>query len=372
MIDSACFWASEYKLGGFRFDLMGLHDLDTMDKLAANLHQNVSEYVTVYGEPWSGGTSTMSDSISAKQANLSKYGEYGCFNDKMRDGLIKGGLNSADKKGWITATNFAKKTILRSKFESLKGTIYVCNEDGSFTLVADDAEFDAFTTYYVLDPTKVASNMTDIINGISGRVLTTYSNDPSQCVNYVTCHDNYTLYDRIKATGTTHEGTIKDMAMLANSVVFTSQGISFMLAGEELLRTKNGNSNSYNASYEINELDYALKVKHLDMFANYQKLIALKKSGTVFSLDKEACEALNTAITVSEDSGMISYKITSGSKEYYIVHANGIMAEDTDRTVDLTGYSVYLDTIGTYEAGHTFDGSVVVGQYQSIIAYKNL
>jgi hypothetical protein len=115
--------------------------------------------------------------------------------------------------------------------------------------------------------------MTNLKGGIQGYTISGVTKlDPDKTVNYVTCHDNYTLYDRIKAAKITDEDTVKKMAMLANSVVFTSQGVSFMLAGEEFLRTKGGNENSYDASYKVNELDYSLKIKNMDMFENYDNL----------------------------------------------------------------------------------------------------
>ncbi|MDE7161910.1 MAG: hypothetical protein K2N65_04025, partial [Anaeroplasmataceae bacterium] len=102
MKDSTEFLAREYKLGGFRFDLMGVHDVETMNQLADNLHTNVNQAITVYGEPWAGGTIGLLGADPANQSNLNKYVGYGAFNDKMRDALIKGGLSGVDEKGWIT------------------------------------------------------------------------------------------------------------------------------------------------------------------------------------------------------------------------------------------------------------------------------
>lgn len=324
MIDSAEFWAAEYKLGGFRFDLMGLHDVETMNQLTKNLHEKVDSTITVYGEPWAGGTSALaSPHVGAMQVNMNQYEGYGCFNDKMRDGLIKGGLNSVTAKGWITNNQ-----------------------------------------------TKDSTDIPDIVAGIQGQVLKSNNVlEPEKCVNYVTCHDNYTLYDRIKAAGIEDEDVTKKMAMLANSIVLTSQGTAFLLAGEEFLRTKGGNENSYNASYEVNELNYALKVQHKDMFENYKKLISLNTSTNLFSKSSEDCQ--NIEITVNEESNLIVYSLvdTISNREYKIIHSNGFVGE-LSKVVDLAGYNLYLDTLNTENL--VLNGTTNIKEYQTIIAYKAL
>ena len=322
MIDSTEFWASEYKLGGFRFDLMALHDVETMNQLAQNLHENVSPYITVYGEPWTGGTSAMStDSKPANQANMNLFEGYGCFNDKMRDALIKGGLSGVGEKGWITNASSVN-----------------------------------------------SSDVMNIKSGIIGLELAGNAKlEAEKCINYVTCHDNYTLYDRIKAAGITDAATIKKMAMLANSVVFTSQGVSFMLAGEEFLRTKGGNENSYDASYKVNELDYSLKVKHYDMFENYQKLIAIKQNSNLLGISNDECRQIT--VNTNSNGSLIYYTLTdkAANVQYIIVHSNGVNA--SDKKVNLEGYTLYLDTLNS---GLELTQNTVISNYQTIIAYKNI
>lgn len=320
MMDSTEFWVSEYKLGGFRFDLMGIHDVETMNLLSANLHENVSEHVVVYGEPWAAGTIALPGEYTpATQINMNKYEGYGCFNDKIRDALIKGGLSAPTEKGWITNTTSA-------------------------------------------------GSISDIISGIQGVIVSgNIKTEPEKCINYVTCHDNYTLYDRIKASGITDDATIKKMAMLSNSIVFTSQGVSFMLAGEEFLRTKDGNENSYNASYKINELNYELKVDNIDMFNNYKKLISLKQNGNIFNQTSATFNRVE--VTANANNSMISYKIVDQetNKEYIIIHSNGVSGT---KTANLAGYQLYLDTLNV--TGLSLTESTTIQDYQTIIAYKQL
>ena len=333
MIDSVCFWAKEYKLGGFRFDLMGLHDIETMDMLTAAL-KKINPSIIVYGEPWTGGTTPLGSELQAKQSNANKFDGYGQFNDQLRDALIKGGLSKASEKGWATG----------------------------------------------------GASTTNIVNGLMGYTGGNIK-DLYKTVNYVTCHDNYTLHDRIIATeqfGTATEvfsgaiqlteeqqTTIKRMAMLANSVVFSSNGVNFMLAGEEFLRSKAAGGavgdqvhNSYNASYKVNELDYSLKIANVDMFTNYQALIAFKQMFVKdFGLNSNEAVTSKYSATIVNNVIVITISANNG-KTWKVVHANGSVAADA--TVDLAGYNLYLSTWGNV----TLSANTSIKAYQTIIASK--
>ena len=315
MIDSTEFWAKEYKLGGFRFDLMGVHDVETMNLLSANLHENVSEYITVYGEPWTGGTIALG-TRPANQGNIKYFEGFGQFNDKIRDSLIKGGLAAASDTGWVSGN---------------------------------------------------VANINELTNGIKG-ITSAANTNPNSSVAYVTCHDNYTLYDRLKVANVGSDSVIKKQAMLANSVVFTSQGITFMLAGEEMLRTKGGDSNSYNSGYEVNKIDYALKVKHLDMFENYKKLIALKQNVNLFGKTAEEI-ATDVVVTTNTEKSLVTIKVTDNVNkvEYIICHSNG---NSGNKVVDLSGYTLYLDTLNIN--GFTLTASTTIQSFQTVIAYKSI
>ena len=317
MIDSATFWAKEYKLGGFRFDLMALHDMDTMASLTAAC-QKVNPGIVIYGEPWNGGSSPLPTREAANQDNADKFIGYGCFNDRIRDGLISGGLNSKTSKGWAT---------------NLTG--------GSIT------------------------SGNDVIRGLRGNQKG--SSDPDKAVTYASCHDNYTLYDRAKAAHGTSlsEEDAKKMAMLAQSVVMTSQGTSFMLAGEEMLRTKGGDDNSYKSSYKVNELDYALKVAHPDLFANYQKLIGLKQDLPGLHLGE--ADARKLVVNNSDDYTLISYDIVGvDGKTYRVAHANGAYKGADSGNVDFEGYTLELATVSSPSLGK----QTVLAPFQTIVAYK--
>ena len=329
MIDSVKFWASEYKLGGFRFDLMGLHDLETMNQLTAEL-KKINPDIVVYGEPWDLATAT--DAKMAKQTNGNDFVGFGQFNDKMRDALIKGGLSDAKEKGWATGT------------------------------------------------TANAGDANAIVDGLRGITASSPKiTDPSKTVNYVTCHDNYTLWDRIWAVGYSKEQDryvtmARQMAVLANSVVMTSNGVSFMLAGEEFLRSKQelgakGDAihNSYESSYKINELDYSRKITYAKEFETYKKLVEFKTQKLGLKISEITDQ--NYTAQVSNNNAMITVNIkSSDGTQWRIVYTN--YAAGTSATANLDGYSVYLDTLGTYAADTALTAETAVARLQVIIAYK--
>lgn len=341
MEDSTQFWLKEYKLGGFRFDLMALHDLDTMNELTAKLKE-INPKVCVYGEPWTGGSTTLAAAKQASQANLAKYEGYGQFNDGMRDGLVKSGMSAFGDSGFVMNS---------------------------------------------------PANVQNIASGIIGRTHTNSSyatTDPDKTVNYVSCHDNFTLYDRFTAYAETNGVTLDDstkekMNVLANSFVFTSQGTSFMLAGEEMLRSKGKDltvaHNSYNATDEVNQLDYSNLVKYPEMNAAYKKLIALKQDSSAFHLGAEQVKALPIyksagmmKITASDNHEFIyEFPVTDEGKtvgSVKVVHANAGEEGKKLDPVDFEGYELYLDTLSPESSSLGLSSSTPVKPYQTIIGVK--
>lgn len=312
MKDSTAFLASEYKLGGYRFDLMGLHDLDTMNELVSNL-KTVNENIVVYGEPWTAGTTTLPSSKQSVQANGNKYEGFGQFNDQMRDALIKGGLSSDEQVGWVTS-----------------------NQAGT------------------------SSDVSKIISGVKGITQAGVSiTDPDKTVNYVTCHDNYTLYDRIHAAGVSEN--VDKMATLANAVVLTSQGTTFILAGEEILRSKQGDKNSYESGYEINEIDYSRKITYQDVFNNYKDLINFKITNDALHLnEQEVSENVDVESINFDTAFKITINDVTNNQEIVIYHANGAAK---DIPLDLDGYNIVIDTLN--QTDHS-----KLNAYQTIITVK--
>ena len=331
MIDSVKFWASEYKLGGFRFDLMGLHDVETMNQLTAEL-KKINPDIVVYGEPWEGGTTPLSTSQQADQANGNKFVGFGQFNDKMRDALIKGGMAAAsENSGWAMGA-------------------------------------------------PSASNSSAIVAGLKGFTAASPAiNDLEKSINYVTCHDNYTLRDRLWATNSFRQGRdnkrVEELAMLANSVVLTSNGVNFILAGEEFLRSKQENGatgdaihNSYESSYKVNELSYNLKITYNDVFQNYVKLIAFKRM-FVDTFGIATNDDVSSRYSVQAVNNGSVIEITINAKDgtvWKVIHANESVGSGYN--VDLAGYELYLDTLNV--EGLTLTSATPIQQRQTIIASK--
>lgn len=338
MTQSVSFWAKEYKLGGFRFDLMGLHTLASMDEATEALRE-INPRIAVYGEPWKLTTST--DAPLATQPGIASHMKeegsqvYGAFSDDFRDSMIKGGMKGASEVGFVTAKDPATITKM--------GDVY-----------------------------KVACGIKGIGVGGGARI-----EDPNRVVNYVTCHDNYTLLDRFKALDEASakisfsQEDLERMNVLANAVTLTSQGISFLQEGEEFLRSKGGEHNSYGGQndgrdyYKMNELDYSLAIDHADMVENYKALIKLKTSFKGLHLEGE--DAINLEVK-SDSSGKneLIYDLSDGmGTTYRICHVNGV--SQTPEEVDFEGFSLYWDTLGS---GVGLSSSTAVSPYQTLIGKK--
>ena len=326
MIDSATYWAEEYKLGGFRFDLMGLHDLDTMEELTLAV-KSINPGAVIYGEPWSGGTSPLPSTKAADQANTSKFEGYGSFSDSIRDNLISGGLNDKSTTGWATVAAGGKV--------GAKGL-------------------------------KLVSAMQGVHDGVT---------DPDKTVSYASCHDNYTLFDRAKAAHPTgiEDAELAKMAELANAVVLTSQGTAFILSGEEMLRTKGGDSNSYKSSYKVNELDYSRKITYNKLFQDYRLLVQMKINVDDLHLDKDHVGSNKWAPSISKDYTLIYYDVNAlvagVQYTFRIAHACGLYNPETSGSVDFAGYAPYLDT---GDVAATLSAETTLQPYQTIIGYKTI
>lgn len=239
IIDSVVYWATEYHVDGFRFDLFGLIDIETMQAVREALDE-VDPTILVYGEGWTGGTSLLSANEAALKKNTVRFeGQIGAFSDDIRDGL-KGSVFSETDKGFATGKAGQEERIK-------SGVIGATNYPGI----------------------DWANTGTDIGSP--------WTNSPIQVINYTSCHDNHTLWDKICISNAddTEEDRIK-MNNLCASVVYTSQGIPFILSGEEILRSKGGDSNSYKSSDEVNGIKW--DEMNTEVFEYYKGLIEFRKA----------------------------------------------------------------------------------------------
>ena len=261
IVDSVKYWASEYNLDGFRFDLMGLMDIKTINEVTAAL-KVIDPTIIVIGEGWEMGT--LAKDLRASQTNISKLNNVAHFNDQIRDGL-KGSVFKASDTGWAT---------------------------GKLSAVGDIKPGIVGNTNY--DPMFLnAWNTTS----------------PTQSVNYVESHDNLTLADKLTASvkGISPTG-IAQLSQFATSIAFLSQGVPFMQAGQEFLRSKNGDDNSYKSDDATNSLKWSTKLKYSATVNYYKGLIALRAAHPAFRMTSTADMKANIKFFKGTDT-LIAYSI---------------------------------------------------------------
>lgn len=275
MIESMKYWVQEYHVDGFRIDLMGVHDIETINLISKELH-SIKPDIILYGEGWTAGPSPLPDSVRAIKANASRLDKVAVFSDDIRDG-IKGSVFKGEEQGFVSGNSSMEESI---KF----GVVASCNHPQ-------------------VDYTKVNYSKK------------AYANEPGKTISYCSCHDNHTLWDKLAicAKGATLADRI-NMQKLSLSIVLTAQGIPFLHAGSEFLRSKNGVENSFESPDSINEIDWNLKTKNKDVFDYVKGLIKMRKEHPAFRMI--TAEQIATAITFRDNvpEGVLGYTI-DGSKK---------------------------------------------------------
>ena len=254
MLESVKYWIDEYHIDGFRFDLMGVHDIETMQQIRAEVNK-IDPSIYIYGEGWSAGSCAYPVDKLAMKANAQQLNGIAAFSDDMRDALR--GPFSDDHKGALLAG-------IPGEEESLK-----------FGIVGGIA-------HPQVDMTKVNYDKKP------------WTNNPTEQISYVSCHDDMCLVDRLKASIPSltdknipekeRTAELIRIDQLAQTAVFTSQGVPFILSGEEMLRDKKGVHNSYNSPDSINHLDWNNLQRYPQLFAYYKNLIQLRKNHPAFRL----------------------------------------------------------------------------------------
>ena len=245
MIESAKYWAEEYHIDGFRFDLMGVHDIETMNLIRKELNK-IDPSIYVYGEGWSAGSCAYPTEKLAMKANTRQLNGIGAFCDDMRDAL-RGPFSDDHKGGFLAGVENLEESI---KF-GIAGAI-------------SHPQIDMAKVNYSKEP---------------------WTNSPAQMISYVSCHDDMCLTDRLRSSipGINEDELIR-LDLLAQTAVLTSQGVPFILCGEEMLRDKKGVHNSYKSPDSINRLDWNNLKKYPEVFSYYSGLIALRKAHPAFRM----------------------------------------------------------------------------------------
>ena len=274
MLESILYWVKEYHIDGFRFDLMGIHDIETMNIVSAALHK-VKPSIIIYGEGWTSGGSSLAEDKRAVKKNTMKLDKVGVFSDDIRDG-IKGSVFDVKDKGFASGKAGMEESI-------------------KFGIVAS-------TQHPQIDYKKVNYSKAP------------YAKEPYQTITYVECHDNHVLWDRLLNSNPNNtEAERIEMHKLALSIVLTSQGISFLHAGTEFLRTKKGVENSYKSPDDINEIDWALKTKNKAVFDYVLGLVRMRKAHPAFRMAKTASIAVNLRFIPNQATGVIGYNLNGAA-----------------------------------------------------------
>ena len=318
MIESVKYWINEYHIDGFRFDLMGCHDVETMNLIRKAVDE-IDPSIFIYGEGWSAGACALPNEELGMKANIPQMPGIAAFSDEIRDAL-RGPFSDDTEPGWLgfTTTMTTKTTV------SAESTDDSSSSEKEFSL-CERPEVERSKL------SELSSLKESLKFGIAGAIAhpqvdmskVNYSKEPwaiepTQMMSYVSCHDDMCLVDRLLASVPSLKGNhtsqfstlssqLKDelirLDLLAQTAVFTSQGVPFMLSGEELLRTKQGVHNSFESPDSINHLDWTNKTKYPQVFDYYKNLIALRKHHPAFRLGnadlvRKHLEFLDTPETV--------------------------------------------------------------------------
>ena len=268
--DSLRYWMKEYHIDGFRFDLMGLHDFNLMNKIREEMDA-IKENVILYGEGWTGYEgSALPYELQARREHAWKLDRIGTFNDTLRDAIKGANTESTEREAGFANGAFGKEELIKT------------------SIVA------AVKHPQVGIPPKVDS--------------------PVKTINYVSAHDNLTLWDKINCTnGGDMESERIKIDKLSAAIVLTSQGIPFIHGGEEFLRTKGGVHNSYNSGDEVNKFDWYRKSKYIDVNNYYKRLIRLRKGHPAFRMTKAEDIQKNITFIDMHIPNVVAYTINNNA-----------------------------------------------------------
>lgn len=272
IVDSLIYWAKEYHIDGFRFDLMGVLDIDTMNVIAERLKE-IRPDIYLYGEGWNGGPSSLAEEKRAFKASAKKMPGIGMFNDDIRD-TIKGSVFYDDHLGFVNGGTHLENALRYG----ITGAV-----------AHPQVDYDAYGSR-------------------------SWAKEPGQSINYVSCHDNYTLWDKLSVScPEASEEKKKAMNRLCAAIVFTSQGVPFIQAGEEFLRSKplpekkGFAENSYNMPDAVNSIKWDNIHEYPDMIAYYKGLMALRKAHPVFRMQSEAEMTQNLCFLSDTPENVVAY-----------------------------------------------------------------
>jgi len=354
MIESVVYWAKEYHIDGFRFDLMGIHDIETMNEIRKALDE-IDPTIFMYGEGWSAEPPQLPFEDLAMKANTWKLNNIGAFSDEFRDGL-RGNFFEHKVGGFAVGVPNHEESV---KFGLVGGI--------------EHPQIEYWKINY--DPKRA------------------WAPQPTQFISYVSCHDDMCLVDKLKltttgastgsATGTrlgvelveTHEQLLK-YHKLAHTAIFLSQGVPFLYAGEEIFRDKKGVSNTYKSPDSINLINWANKTRYFPLFNYYKGLIALRKAHPAFRMGNAELIRKHLHFLPVQDSNVIAYELTNHANgdewKHIIVILNGNLNEVSvdipqgTYTAVLRNGMINLDGLGRFQGGE-----IKISGSSALVLYRN-
>lgn len=321
IVDSVTYWAKQYKVDGFRFDIMSLLDTDTMNAVRAALDK-IDPGIITYGEGWD--MNPYCKEVGTSQPNAPKVPGVGFFSDDIRN-TVKGDDDPVNGNAGLVIGNGHESNYANNAKKFVD----------SF-LGGQKLKYDAWETHpYV---------------------------KPSQMINYVSCHDGYTLYDYIKKRMPNEsDANIAKRIRLADSMVMFAEGIPFFHSGQEGLRTKAGNNNSYNSSIKINQIDWDRIGANKDTVNYFKQLTDLRKKLSALHLNNYDQINQNVKAINAGKDGIFAFEYKENGKKMYIIF-NVNNKDAALKGVDLTGYHKLLDS----------DGKVSLGQNTTLMPLSTL
>ena len=270
IVNSVKYWTEEYHIDGFRFDLMAIHDTETMNRVAETVRA-INPYAVIYGEGWSAGDSRLPVERRALKENVAKMKGIAVFSDDIRD-AVKGHYSREEDRGFASGKPGLEETV-------------------KIGIVA-----------------STAHPQVDYSKGNNSKFA--YATSPEQIMNYVSCHDDLCLTDKMRKSMPDATDSVRmRVARLAQTIVFTSQGTPFMFAGEEIFRDKKGVHNSFKSPDEVNAIDWSLKRKNREQFDYYRNLIDLRRSHPAFRMTNADDIAKHIVFAEMKTPNLISYAI---------------------------------------------------------------
>lgn len=336
MVESVLHWLNEYHLDGFRFDLMGIHDITTMNEIR-KAATAVDPSIIIYGEGWAAKAPQMPEDSLAMKMNTYRMPGIAAFSDEMRDAL-RGPFNDNHKGAFLAGLPGGEESIKFGIVGAIKHP-QVDNDSVNYSKAS-------------------------------------WAEQPTQMISYVSCHDDMCLVDRLNASipGITPQELAK-LDKLAQTAVFTSQGIPFIYAGEEVMRDKKGVHNSYQSPDSINAIDWKRKAEYADVFAYYKGLIQLRKNHPAFRMGDAELVRKHLEFLPVEGNNLVAYRLkenANGDAWEDIIVALNSRKEPAKLVVPEGKYTVVCKDgfINENGLGTLYGSEVLVPAQSALIIYK--